>query len=177
MHPELDRLIDPGYAEGLTEVELDELRHRRASCQQREESVSYLRRIIQVRLDLLGVELGRRQAGESPASTDDLIEQLPDVLAEHTRAPGLGQAPRDLKLPDIDDDLAGLVDEIISPRQLSELGGLDDAELHGLIDQLEELEHEVSAVRRQLQVHIDSLQAEVTRRYRSGEATVDSLLE
>ncbi len=177
MHPELDRLLDPGYAEGLTEVDLAEVRLRRAACQQREESVSYLRRIIQVRLDLLGVELGRRQAGEPPASTDDLLARLPEILAEHTRGPGLGQAPRDLKLPDIDDDLVALVDEIISPRQLGELIDLADDELRGLVDRLEELEHEVSSVRRQLHAHIDTLQADVTRRYRSGEASVDALLQ
>lgn len=177
MHPELDRLLDPRYAEGLTEVDLAEVRLRRAACQQREESVSYLRRIIQVRLDLLGVELGRRQAGEPPASTDDLLARLPEILAEHTRGPGLGQAPRDLKLPDIDDDLVALVDEIISPRQLGELIDLADDELRGLVDRLEELEHEVSSVRRQLHAHIDMLQADVTRRYRSGEASVDALLQ
>lgn len=176
MHSELDRLLDPAYAEGLTGLDMAEVRMRREACQQREESASYLRRVIQVRLDLLGTELARRQSGEDPADMDELIARLPGVLAEHSRAPGFGQAPRDLRLPDIDDDLAALVDDIISPRRLSELQEIDSDELAALVDRFEALEHEVSGLRRQLHAQIDQLQSEITRRYRSGEASVDSLL-
>ena len=176
MHPELDRLLDPAYADDLTGLDMAEVRMRRAACQQREESVSYLRRVIQVRLDLLGTELARRQSGEAPADMEALIARLPDILSEHSRAPGFGQAPRDLRLPDIDDELTALVDEIISPRRLSEVHQIDSDDLAGLVDRLEALEHDVSGMRRQLHAQIDQLQAEITRRYRSGEASVDSLL-
>jgi uncharacterized protein YicC (UPF0701 family) len=177
MHPELDRLLDPTFIDGLESLDLDEVRARRAACQQREESVSYLRRVIQVRLDLLGTELTHRRSGEGPADAQELVARLPDVLAEHGRSPGFGQAPRDLKLPDIDDDLLRLVDQIVPPGQLADLGELDGEQLAGLVEQLEALEREVSDVRRQLHGHIDRLQAEITRRYKSGEASVDSLLQ
>lgn len=42
---------------------------------------------------------------------------------------------------------------------------------------MEGLEQEVSGVRRRLHAQIDQLQAEITRRYRSGEASVDALLQ
>jgi hypothetical protein len=177
MHPELDRLLDPAFAEGLQTLDMAEVRQRRAACQLREESVSYLRRVIQVRLDLLGTELVHRQSGDAPSDTQELIARLPDILAEHGRSPGFGQPPRDLKLPDIDDELVRLVDDIVSPGRLAELAGIDSAELATLVGRLEELEHDVSAARRQLHGHIDLLQAEITRRYKSGEATVDALLQ
>ncbi|MDZ7679337.1 MAG: hypothetical protein U5K29_12390 [Acidimicrobiales bacterium] len=177
MHPELDRLLEPAFVEDLTALDLAEVRRRRAACQQREESVSYLRRVIQVRLDLLGTELSRRHSGDAPGDMDELLARLPAILAEHSRAPGMGQAPRDLRLPAIDDELTDLVDGIISPRRLSELNQIPDAELVEAVDRMEGLEQEVSGVRRRLHAQIDQLQAEITRRYRSGEASVDALLQ
>jgi hypothetical protein len=177
MHPELDRLLDPAYVADLAGVDLAAVRLRRAACQLREESVSYLRRVIQVRLDVLGTELARRQSGEAPAQMSDVIARLPEILAEHSRAPGMGQAPRELRLPDIDDELTRLVDDIITPGRLSELADIDTDELAALVDQFEALEHEVSGVRRALHGQIDVLQGEITRRYRTGEATVDALLQ
>lgn len=177
MHPELDRLLEPAFVEDLTALDLAEVRRRRGACQQREESVSYLRRVIQVRLDLLGTELSRRHSGEAPGDMDELLTRLPGILAEHSRAPGMGQAPRDLRLPAIDDELTDLVDGIISPRRLSELNQIPDADLVDAVDRMEGLEQEVSGVRRRLHAQIDQLQAEITRRYRSGEASVDALLQ
>lgn len=177
MHPELDRLLDPGFAEDLAGVDMAEVRQRRAACQQREESVSYLRRIIQVRLDLLGTERARRQSGDVPIPSDELIARLPEILSDHGRAPGFGQAPRGLRLPDIQGDLEGLVDDIVTPSRLADMAAIPADELLSLIERLETLEQEVSATRRSLHVQIDRLQAEVTRRYRSGEATVDALLQ
>lgn len=177
MHPELDRLLEPGFAEDVAGVDMDELRRRREACQSREESVSYLRRVIQVRLDLLGSELARRQSGEDPLASDELIARLPDILADHGRAPGFGQPPRELRIPDIDGDLEALVDDIVAPGRLADMASIPSDELASMVGRLEALEQEVSTTRRDLHLQIDRLQAEVTRRYRSGEATVDALLQ
>lgn len=177
MHPELDRLIDASFVEDLRGLSMEELRGRRAICQAREESVSYLRRVVQVRLDLIGTELTHRQSGDAPADTHELMARLPEILSEHGRAPGFGQAPRDLRIPDIDDDLVALVDEVVSPGRLGDLSSIRSDELVGLVDRLGSIEHEVSSVRRALHVQLDALQAELTRRYRTGEATVDALLQ
>lgn len=177
MHPELDRLLAPGFVEDLAEVDMAELRMRRTACQQREETVSYLRRVIQVRLDLLGSEFARRQSGDAPVDTNELIARLPEILADHGRPPGFGQAPRGLRLPDIHDDLEAVVDGIVAPGLLADMAAISDDDLTSIVERLEALERDVSDVRRQLHLQIDRLQAEVTRRYRSGEASVDSLLQ
>jgi hypothetical protein len=46
-----------------------------------------------------------------------------------------------------------------------------------MADALSALEVRVSGCRRDLFERIDALQAEITRRYKTGEATVDSLLQ
>ena len=46
-----------------------------------------------------------------------------------------------------------------------------------MADQLTAFEQRVSGHRRELFERIDALQAEITRRYKTGEASVDSLLQ
>ena len=46
-----------------------------------------------------------------------------------------------------------------------------------MADQLAAFEQRVSGHRRDLFERIDALQAEITRRYKTGEASVDSLLQ
>ena len=54
--------------------------------------------------------------------------------------------------------------------------GVTDGDLARAGEQLAALELEVSSLRRLLFDRIDTLQAELTRRYRDGETTVDDLL-
>ncbi|MBK5222527.1 MAG: hypothetical protein JJE52_06575 [Acidimicrobiia bacterium] len=177
MHPELERVLGAVPDGDLADVSLNDIRDRRATAQLLEESVSYLRRIIQVRLDILGTELAHRRSGDSPADMSELVSRLPEILAEHSRGPGFGQAPRDLRVPDLDAALAATVDDIVPTAQLAQIDQLADDELTSLVDQLDTLETDVSAARRTLHTRLDALQAEITRRYRTGEASVDSLLQ
>ncbi len=62
-------------------------------------------------------------------------------------------------------------------HDLETLPTLSTEELDQLHVDLEQLEHEVSNRRRQFFDRIDALQAEITRRYRTGEASVESLLQ
>ena len=58
-----------------------------------------------------------------------------------------------------------------------DLPALDDATLGRLAADLSAFEQRVSGHRRSLFDRIDALQDEITRRYRSGEASVDALLD
>lgn len=176
MHPELERVLGNVPDGDLSELSLDDVRSRRATAEVLEESVSYLRRVIQVRLDILGTELAHRRSGEARADTTELIGRLPDILAEHTRGPGGGQPPKEIRAPQVDEALEAAIDEIVPTSRLAELAEIDDDALAQLVDRLENLEAEVSATRHSLHARIDALQAEIIRRYRTGEASVDSLL-
>ena len=64
----------------------------------------------------------------------------------------------------------------MSPARVGSLDELADDELANVRDRLEKYEREASSRRHDLHSIIDALQAEIARRYRSGEASVDSLL-
>ena len=64
----LDDLLDPGYLGDLTARTMDEVRRMRAECQEVETGLSLLRRLVQGRLDIVGLELARRAEGGEPGS-------------------------------------------------------------------------------------------------------------
>lgn len=156
---------------------MSDVRAMRAECQEIETGLSYLRRLVQGRLDIVGAEQQRRRAGADPGDLAELISQLPEILADRTRAPGLGRLPQLLTPGEIDPDFTARLDAIVGDHDLESLPTLGDADLGQIHDDLEAFEKEVSGTRRQLFDRIDALQAEITRRYRTGEASVETLLQ
>ena len=174
---ELERIFGAEYLGDLEQRSMSDVRAMRAECQEIETGLSYLRRLVQGRLDIVGAELQRRRDGKEPGDLSQLISQLPEILADRTRAPGLGRLPQLMTPGELDSDLTDRLDAIVGDHDLETLPSLDDEALHHVHDELAEFEREVSATRRQLFDRIDTLQAEITRRYRTGEATVESLLQ
>jgi hypothetical protein len=178
MKDSLERVTDEGYLTGLTELPMENVRAMRAECQSLENALSYVRRVAQGRLDIVGAELARRRAGGDPADLSELIGRLPDILADRTRPSGGGTArpPLDLSGDDDGEAYGHEVDAIFNPVDSGSLTAIDDPHLEDLREQLASYEQLTSARRQRLHAIIDALQAEITRRYRTGEATVDSLL-
>src|SRR5262249_37729228 len=52
----VDKVLDPGFLDGLSDWPLDELRSCHAECLEIETEVSYVRRVAQARLDILEAE-------------------------------------------------------------------------------------------------------------------------
>lgn len=165
----------PGYLQGLESWPLDELRSRRDEATVVETGLSYLRRIIQGRLDILLAEQRRRESGEQESLTE-LVDQLPSILSEHVHAPGLGRLPALMGPGELDEGLQARLEEAMPEGRLAGVTDVDEAELSSAGDRLVELEREVSGLRRSVFDVLDRLQEEIVRRYRTGEATVDSLL-
>ena len=140
-----------------------------------ETGLSYLRRIIQGRLDILLAEQRRRESGEQESLTE-LVDQLPSILSEHVHAPGLGRLPALMGPGELDEGLQARLEEAMPEGRLAGVTDVDEAELSSAGDRLVELEREVSGLRRSVFDVLDRLQEEIVRRYRTGEATVDSLL-
>lgn len=176
MDQELDEILDPSYLEGIEELSVAEIRSRRATCQDVETALSYLRRLAQGRLDIVSTELDRRSAGGDPGNLEDLIDRLPEVLSDRTRGPGSGHLPQTLAPGPVEgalvEELAGMEVE----ARLTDLPGVADAWLEATRDRLVEFDHKVSGLRRALFDRIDTLQDELGRRYRTGEASVDRLI-
>lgn len=180
MTPELDVVTNPSFLADLGTREMDELRAVRSRCQSLENSLSYVRRLIQGRVDIVGGELQRRRDGGDAGDTSELIGRLPDILSEGSRVqggPGAVRPPHSLEPdPEVTAKLQAKLDEILAAEDLGDVSVIGEDALANGLKQLNELEDEVSESRRRLHTVIDSVQAEVTRRYTTGEATVDGLL-
>ncbi len=171
----LGLVLDPAYVAGLTDLTMEELRARRAVCQSLEGVMSFRRRMAQGRLDIVGAEWRRREMGEESLDSAGSVAQLPDVLSE-----GFAQRSGARAAAVIEPDEATMdtkeLDAIVGPGVLASLAGLSVDELKEQIRRLSAYEQELSEHRRGLHERLDAFQAEITRRYQSGEASVDSLL-
>lgn len=180
--PLSDHLLRPDYLEALEGHDLGGLRAMRAECEAAEASVSFARRVLQGRLDIIGNEQGRRRAGaHSEGDLHGLINRLPQILAGDAgaRATGTGPAWRVVDVtPDhvVVDELIGAIDEVAPVGVMSTLGALSDADVEEVAGHLRALEREFSDTRHQLHERIDALKAELTARYERGEVTVEGLL-
>ncbi len=154
-----------------SELTLDELRRTRTQLQREDDVVSYVRRVAQARLDLVRAEVGRRDRGEP---TGDVSSELRIILSQHLTG---GQARPPRPVDDLgDNDLSNELDTICTQHGFSRLEELEQDELAPLADALHDFERRISADRRERFERLDALSAELVRRYRDGEATVDTLL-
>ena len=178
IHPLYDQLIRPGFLDGVEDKPLADLRAMRARCEQVESALSFGRRLLHGRLDLIESEQARRRAGEGPEGLTALVDRMPSILVEHGARPTTSQHRLVLAVPPecVDDGLVEVLDAIAGPATLSHLGELGATEVEGIAGQLRELERQLSQARRNLHELIDRLQGEITGRYQRGEATLDTLL-
>jgi anti-sigma-K factor RsiG len=105
----------------------------------------------------------------------ELVDDLKNILAERVRSPGYGRLPQ-LLAPAVDDELVAAVEATADAFRLASIGDMDDAEVRGMADKLDEVEQTLSEQRRQVHERIDALHTEVVRRYKEGEATVEGTL-
>jgi hypothetical protein len=169
------RLLDPADLVGLELRPIEEVRALRRACIEYETGLSYLRRLIQGSIDITESELTRRAAG-SIESAGDLVDALPGILGEVGRPPGFGRLTSLLEPTVLDDELSRAYETLVGGGELARAAELDLAGLHHLLGTLHDVERRVSEKRHAFHHRIDALQAELTRRYRTGEASVDSLL-
>lgn len=160
----IDEVLEPEYLEGLTELDLNEVRRRRDTAEDVEFQISYYRRLLHGRMDLLDFEQ-RRRRGDDERS---LLEALPEVLAKGMilgSEPSLRHIETMPPLPTVTG--RRLIDKIMDDSVLANLPELTDEEIVQAIERLREAETQLSVQRRQLHEVIDILQDEVVARYRS----------
>ena len=172
----LERVLDSGYLDGLEDRPTTEIRAMRAECDEIETGLSLLRRVVQGHLDIIDSELASLADGGAPGDRADLLARLPAVLADRVQAPGPGRLPTLLAPESLDPDLERDLAALVGAGAVLDPSGHDEAELRSLADGLRAFEAKVSSRRRDLFTRIDALQAELARRYRTGDETVDNLL-
>jgi hypothetical protein len=162
----------------LTTLSLPELRTLRRDAQRDEADLSYVRRLLQGRIDILRAELLRR----SP--TDPVLERLPEASVVDRLPEILTDAParhrssaRHVRLgTPLSEEYRLLASEMLAEVELSDLSARTDLELSTAMRRLVRYEQQVSGRRQRLQRTADECSGEIARRYREGEAQVADLL-
>jgi hypothetical protein len=156
---------------------LDQLRTLRRDAQEQEADLSYLRRLLQGRMDILRAELARRRVPHdlAPPTPADLVDRLPAILAD---LPSSVRRPaRHVTLgPPRGEQYQREADTLMGDVRLADLAAHPTSALLAAVERLTRHEREVSGRRQLLQRTADDCSAEITRRYREGEARVDDLL-
>jgi hypothetical protein len=158
----IDRIRDPRYLEGLSDLNLDEVRTRRDECMAEREYLSLLRRLVQGRAEILKAEVDGRGAGEDRP----LIDRLSEILSSDQPVTSRGEAMR-VTIPEEEMLLARRrIERLVADAGISDPSELDDARLRAAVDLLAKEETEVSAQRSDVLRVLDTLQDELKRRYK-----------
>ncbi len=168
----IDRVLDPEFLEGVGDVTLADVRGRRHEAEQEEADLSYVRRLLQGRIDIVRAELSRRSGDERGS----LVDQLAGILAEGTIGEARGSGHHNVVEPSRVAENRRTVEQLVSDVGVSDVVNRSDEELAESLTRLTSYEAAVSRNRRRVQEVMDACTAEIARRYQSGEATVDDLL-
>ncbi|KMS90639.1 aerial mycelium formation protein [Streptomyces regensis] len=152
----IDRVLAPGYAGDPESLPLPTLRERRDEAAQEETDLSYLRRLLHARIDIVKAEQLRRATagtegdeGDEGGESDeggDVIARLTAILSDNALGPATGSGRH----------------QTLERETLESYG---------------EQEASVSQRRREVQAVVDTFNAELARRYAQGTASVDELLD
>jgi hypothetical protein len=166
----IDRVLAPGYLDGIAVLDLDEVRVRRAEADQEEVDLSYARRLLQGRIDILKAEQQRRTGGGPtlpPLGTRGdaaIVEALKRILGDERRTDhGLGRHMT--SSPSRVGEHRREAEAAVADVGGSDLNAMDDAQLDAAIVNLSAIETKVSRSRRSVQQVVDALTVEVARRY------------
>lgn len=170
----IDRVLDEAFLDGLGGRSLAEVRQLRDEADQEETDLSYLRRLLQARLDLVNAEIARRADGA--AAPTDMVAFVTAILAEGERAPARGSGRHPISEPTRAGESRRSVEQLVSDSLLTDLLNISGTVLEGACEVLTRGEAVVSQQRAAVQGVLDAVNAEIARRYRDGEASVDALL-
>lgn len=159
----IDKLLDPAYLERAEEAPAQELRLMLKECQEEEDVLSFQRRFIHGKLDILRAEAERRDRGGP--SLSGIVDRLGDILGA---GPAAGRGAHSRIRTEVPLDARRELDRLVSADHLSRLPELPPQELDDLISLLTGAERKVSSERRGLLRVIDALQQVLVRRYKDG---------
>ncbi len=172
-HRRIDRVLADDYLADILALTIADLHARRDDAEQEETDVSYLRRLVQGRIDILRAELARR-GGEG---TGSLLADLPQILGETgPRNAPRGSGRHTVVEPSRAAEHRRYVEALVADVDLSDVGARTDEELRNALDVFAREEAGLSEKRRRIFAVLDQCSAELTRRYRDGEADVSDLL-
>jgi hypothetical protein len=168
-----DRISDPAYLARLDSIPTPELREMREECEELEAEISFTRRLLHGKLDIVRHELERRAAG-GDRDIQTLVERLPSILGEGLSGPG-GRYLRVL-VPRNADIQRRMVEKLASDSTLANIDDLSAQELSTIMSRLAGAESKASEQRHQVQDAMDRVRGELIRRYKEGQEDPFELL-
>jgi hypothetical protein len=168
----VDELLQPEFLETATQASMGEVRRLRRQAEQEEVNLSYTRRLLQGRLDIVRREMQRRAEHDGRS----LVDLLPEILSEKGRGPAHGLGRHQTVQPSAPEEYESWVNSLAPGVDLSAIADLTDAKLEKAARALAQAETGLSERRRGVQQVMDALAGELGRRYRDGEADVAALL-
>lgn len=170
----IDKVLAEDYLDGLDALALADVRSLRDEARQEETDLSYVRRMLQGRIDIALAERSRRGASGANDATP-LVDDLPKILGEHHRGPARGMG-RHQSVEPSNMGSTRRAEEQMAAVDLTDLEARSDEALGALLAELATAEAEVSQRRRLVQDVVDATSSEIARRYRDGSAAVGDLL-
>lgn len=167
----LDRVVDPAYVAELEGLPIEDIRTRKAECEELESELSYARRLLQGKLDILREALERR-AGGGQSGLEQLIHRLPKILADDEMPSIKRHSP--VSIPPNAEKQRREVERLSG--DLTQLDDMEPDELTATIDKLAKAELAASRDRRAIQDVLDKINKELIRRYREGQADPTALI-
>ena len=147
--------MEPEPLPDLSTLSDDEMRARIRELEQEEDSISFRRRVLHGRIDVLRAEYVIRLREHDAESPDVPARETP---LERSIFDGTGDVPEEHEL-----------------EPLPDLATIDDDDLRSMIRELEREEDDISLRRRFLHGQIDILRAARYGRFRSGDLDVSDL--
>ncbi|MEX2587171.1 MAG: hypothetical protein WD602_04155 [Actinomycetota bacterium] len=179
-----DVALSVEWLDGVQDTPVAELRARRDECRELETQFSYARRLLQGKIDILTNELARRSDGSSSPETSesdvqDLIRRLPSILAGESSGGGAARSGGPKRL--LQQELPANAGKYRRRRErlateLSHVASAPVPELTRMLQELSKEERSLSEDRRTAQKIVDTVNAELVRRYRDGEEDPSALL-
>jgi hypothetical protein len=173
----IDRVLDPDFTSAIRDLPLDELRRRRKEADQEGVDLSYARRLLQGRIDILRAEQQRRRGAgplaEQPRTDAAIVAALGSILADEPSTPPRPGAGRHVfASPTRVGEHRREAERAVADVGGSDLSAMDDAELDAAIARLRDIERRVSRSRQSVHAVVDTLTDEVARRYQLDLALV-----
>ena len=158
MSPEADArrrsVVSTVPSEELAGLDLEQLRSYRRELEAEEDRVSYWRRLVHARIDVLEAESGTG----SPLSMEELVRVLGDTGSGRSRHALVGFRAAD-PLPDL---------PVLSEMWVTEVDPHDAGQVEDALGRLRTAEQQLTTYRRALHDRIDEATRELILRYREN---------
>lgn len=172
----LEAMLQDSYLADMVSQTMDALRRARDQCAEVECELSYNRRLLHGRIDILRDELSRRAEGKR-STASELVARLPAILSDAPTPAGTTRGNRLVRMmaPGAATRMEEEVEDLLG-MPFGDVATAGDTEIEAALTRLLDAERDVSEQRRILHQRLDAIQGEMARRYRDGEADIDSLL-